>query len=211
MSQYNSQEKDEQSGKRTKSSSSNKKKSKQGKLNPKKPFEKVSTYESDNETPDDASSDGSPFSVVAVEQHGLPTSNPMSYADNLFLAKLKNKAILAGVDFCQVMAKNQGVGSKNLKGNDLKRHLAWKECKMIISKLALVGTTLKCMEEFLNSATVHLTNSPEFNDHSAHIVARICNILEQNCHMENVDNSVLSCYFNKRFADIRNRKNYVKK
>ena len=82
MSQYNSQDKDEQSGKRTKSSSSNKKKSKQGKLNPKKPFEKVSTYESDNETPDDASSDGSPFSVVAVEQHGLPTSNPMSYAEN---------------------------------------------------------------------------------------------------------------------------------
>jgi len=209
MSRNNSQEKDDKpSKKNTKESPSKKGKSKQGKMNPTKPFEKISKYESEDEGSDNDSDVSREEAQNATSE---PTNDQWSTADNRFKSVLRNKSILAGQDFCQIMAKNQGAGSKNLKGSELKRHLTWKESKMIISKLALAGASLKCMEVFLTSVKVHLTSCADYNDVAADIVARICNILQKNCFMENVDNSVFAFYFNKRVADLRNRRNYVNK
>ncbi len=50
---------------------------------------------------------------------------------------------------------------------------------MIISKLALEGASLKCMEGVLTSVKVHLTACADYNDVAADIVAKVCNILEK--------------------------------
>ena len=209
MSQYNSQDKDDKPSKKHKKQSPSKKgKSKQGKMNPTKPFAKISKYESEDECSD---YDSDVSKEEAEPTNNQPSNDQWSTADNRFKSVFRNKSILAGQDFCQIMAKNQGAGSKNLKGSELKRHLTWKDSKMIISKLALAGASLKSMEVFLTSSKVHLTSCADYNDVAADIVERICNILETSCFLEKVDNSVFAFYFNKRVADLRNRRNYVNK
>ena len=80
---------------------------------------------------------------------------------------------------------------------------------MIIAKLALAGACLKEMEIFLTSSRIHLTSNNAYR--SSNIVADICKVLTDVCFMENVDNGVMSDYFNRRVADLRNRRNYVNK
>jgi hypothetical protein len=82
---------------------------------------------------------------------------------------------------------------------------------MIIAKLALSGACLKEMEIFLTSVRIHLTSNNDYQEVSSNIVADICKVLIDVCFMENVDNGVMSDYFNRRVADLRNRRNYVNK
>ena len=82
---------------------------------------------------------------------------------------------------------------------------------MIISKLALAGATLKEMEIFLTSVKIHLTANTLYQEVSSDIVASICKMLTEVCFMENVDHGVMSDYFNRRVADLRNRRNYAMK
>ena len=81
---------------------------------------------------------------------------------------------------------------------------------MIIAKLALAGACLKEMEIFLTSSRIHLTSNNAYQEISSNIVADICQVLTNVCFMENVGNGVMSDYFNRRVADLRNRRNYVK-
>ena len=118
MSQYNSQDKDDgKSNKKNKKKESPSKKntSKQGKLNPAKPFAKISKYESEDENESNEE-----MSDVSREEIQVPSNVPIgdvwNSADNRFKSVLKNKAILAGQDFCQVMAKKQGAGSGGVRG-----------------------------------------------------------------------------------------------
>jgi hypothetical protein len=176
----------------------------QGKMNPKDPFSKITVYESDSD------SEGE-LSQVSDNEQGMAGNSQGSINNtyyNVLLTCLKNKAVLAGVDFIWVMSKLQGKGAKSLKGSELKRHLSWKECKMIISKLSLGGACLKPMEPFLKSSKIHLTSNIEYVEISSDIVSEICKILTNVCGMENVDHGVMAEYFNRRVADLRNRRNY---
>ncbi len=113
-----------------KSNSFNEKTSKQGVMNPKKPFDKIVKYvedassgselEPEQEHEQDSFNESDQVTPILRDQ-GRETNF------NIFLATLKNKGVLSGVNFCAVMAKTQGKGSKDLKGLDLKRHLSWKE------------------------------------------------------------------------------------
>jgi hypothetical protein len=115
---------------KNKGNSNNEKSSKQGIMNPKRPFDKIVTYV------EDASSGSELEQEQEQEQDSFNESDQVTPVlravgretnFNIFLATLKNKGVLSGVDFCAVMAKTQGKGSKDLKGLDLKRHLSWKE------------------------------------------------------------------------------------
>ena len=190
-----------------------KKGAKQGKLNPKKPFAKVDHYS----TEESSDSEDTTNPPVSSHSQGRSSSKPVlanleSTQYNMLLACIKNKAILVGVDFIEIMARKQGAnGSKGLKGNDLKRYLSWKEIKLILSKLALCGANFQSMEIFLTSVKVHLVGNNSYQEIASDIVAKICHILESVCFMENVDNGVFSDYFNRRVADLRNRRNYEMK
>lgn len=184
-------------------------KGKQGKMNPKKPFAKVTNYETEESESDSSVVYVSPSTTQSQESSIKTTSSTLEATIfNILLSKLKGKDCLMGVDFCEVMSIDQGKGSKALKGNELKKHLAWKEQKMRISKLVLAGAKLQEMEVFLESSNVHLTSSAQYNEVSCNISACICSMLTNLCSMENVDNGILHDYFNRRFADIRNRRNY---
>ena len=108
------------------SNSNNEKTSKQGKMNPKRPFDKIVKYVEDVSSDSERDLEENSFleadNVISSARDEVRESNL-----NIFKAILKNKGVLSGVDFCAVMSKSQGKGSKDLKGLDLKRHLTWKE------------------------------------------------------------------------------------
>ena len=194
-------DKSEEKSKRSKPSKSNEKfcHKRQGKMNPRDPFSKITVYESDSESE-------AVLSEVSDTEQGMAGNSQGSINNtnyNILLTCLKNKAVLAGVDFIWVMSKLQGKGAKSLKGSELKRHLSWKECKMIISKMSLGGACLKPMEPFLKSSKFHLTSNILYVEISSDIVSEICKILTNVCGMENVDNAVMAEYFNRRVADLR--------
>lgn len=185
-----------------------KRRAKQGKLNPKKPFAKVDHYSTEES---ESSGEESDLPAVSSSQGSRPAvSSTISETQyNMLLGCIKKKSVLQGVDFMDVMAKKQGkTGSKGLKGNELKRFLTWKECMLILSKLALTGANFKEMEVFLTSVKIHLSGNTSYQEISADIIAKICNILENVCFMDNVDHGVYTEYFNRRVADLRNRRNY---
>jgi hypothetical protein len=95
--------------KRTKPSKSFDKHShkKQGKMNPKDPFSKNTVYVSDSELEEELSKVSDTEQGMACNSQG--SINNIYY--NLLLTCLKNKAVLAGVDFIWVMSKLQGKGS----------------------------------------------------------------------------------------------------
>ncbi len=72
---------------------------------------------------------------------------------------------------------------------------------MVIAKLAFGGACLKEMEIFLTSVRIHLTSNNAYQEVSSNIVADICKVLTDVCFMENVDNGVMSDYFNRRVAE----------
>ena len=181
---------------------------KQGKMNPKDPFAKIIIYESDEEEVEGIEVSSSDDGVTNIDsaKGGYDSTD-----ENVLLTALMNKPILNGACFVTVMAKNQGKGNKSLKGSELKRHLTWKEQKMIISKLTFKGANLKKMEVFLTSVKIHLNGNSNYVETAASIVAKICKILTDVCFMENVDSGIMSEYFNRRVADLRNRRNYEAK
>ncbi len=120
---------------------SDRSKHKQGKLDPKKPFGKITTYdpESSNESSDNESIQ--PVATSSRSHSFVPISSVGSTARNQFISCLKNRSCLNGVDFIGVMAKKQGAtGTLNLKGSDLKRALAWKEQMLVISNMCHTGS-----------------------------------------------------------------------
>ncbi len=82
---------------------------------------------------------------------------------------------------------------------------------MVIAKLVFGEACLKEMEIFLTSVRIHLTSNNAYQEVSSNIVDNICKVLTDVCFMENDDNGVMSDYFNRRVADLRNRRNYVNK
>jgi len=182
---------------------------KQGKMNPKDPFARITIYESDEGEQEAIEISSSEDGVSYLNTNNVTSLDQED--ENVLMTALINKAVLNGACFVTVMAKNQGKGAKNLKGNDLKRHLTWKEQKMIISKLAFKGANLKKMELFLTAVRIHLNGNANYVATASNIVASICKILKEVCFMENVDNGIMSEYFNSRVADIRNRRNYEAK
>ena len=201
-------DKNDKDNKRPKPSKTFDKKShkKQGKMNPKDPFAKVTIYESDEGEVEVIEVSSSDEGVSYHDAAAIDSSD-----ENVLLTALINKSILSGACFVTVMAKNQGKGVKSLKGSELKRHLTWKEQKMIISKLAFKGANLKKMEVFLTSVKIHLNGNSNYVETAASIVSKICKILSDVCFMENVDHGIMSEYFNRRVADLRNRRNYEAK
>ena len=184
-------------------------KSKQGKMDPQQPFAKIETYDTDES--DISSNDGE--EMISSHAASIPcVSSIGSTSRNALLSSLKNKRCLVGVDFIGLMAKKQEKGgSKTLKGSDLKRHVIWKEQMMVISKLCHAGANLSQLDLFLTADKIHLGTNGNYREVAADIVAEICVILTNVCFMENVEHGVFSDYFNKRFADIRNRRNYERK
>jgi len=181
----------------------------QGKLDPKKPFGKITTYEPESSNDASENESSQPAATSSRFHSSAPISSVGSTARNQFLSCIKNKTCLNGVDFIGLMAKKQGAtGTKNLKGSELKRQLSWKEQMLVISKMCHTGSNFIAMKEFLESVGMILTANPIYNELAADICAEICDILTDVCFMENVDQGILTDYFNKRFADLRNRRNY---
>ena len=208
MNYSDKKENNEKDNKRPRPSKSFDKKShkKQGKMNPKEPFAKVTIYESEEEEEVEVSSSEDGVTYLETAAACIDKND-----ENVLMTALVNKSILNGACFVTIMAKNQGKGVKSLKGSELKRHLSWKEQKMIISKLAFKGANLKKMEVFLTSEKIHLNGNSNYVETASSIVSKICTILSEICFMENVDHGILSEYFNRRVADLRNRRNYEAK
>ena len=197
-------------------------KSYQGKMDINHPFDRITKYDLEEEpivVDEEDSSEGENFNGEAVLP--LPSVSPNVSAvvfnmddtigrtgNNILRTSLKNKQSLFGIDCCAVLAWKQGKGSKLLKGKELKRFQSRKLQKLAISKVCHAGAHLEQIRKFLDSNTVHLNQSQEFVEISSDIVAHICHILSTVASMTNVDEGAVSDYFNQRFADLRNRKNY---
>jgi hypothetical protein len=102
-------------------------------------------------------------------------------------------------------------GSKLLKGKDLKKFKLEKTQMMCISKLCLAGSHLEPMKSFLDSSFQHLNQNVEYIEMSSDIIEYICYLLRNVAVMNNVDSGAMAEYFHRRFADLRNRKNYTEK
>lgn len=100
-------------------------KSKQGKMNPKEPFNKIVQYDSEES---ESSSDSDAVVFVSPEPNqrsvslSAVSSQTVDYIvmENILKSKLKGRDCLNGVDFCAIMSIDQGNGSKGMKGNELK-------------------------------------------------------------------------------------------
>jgi len=202
------------------SKNSKKTKSYQGKMDAEKPFARITQYDLEEEGNENDEGSDSEKSVEEVR----PSSETNASAalldmndsigrtgNNVLKTALKNKHCLNGIDCCVVLAWKQGSGSALLKGKELKRFEARKQQKMVISKVCLAGAHLEQLRKFLDSNTCHLNQSQEFVEISADICSHICNILSQVAGMVNVDEGAIADYFNQRFADLRNRKNFIAK
>ena len=202
------------------------KKSKQGKMDLLNPFSKILIYETESESEHDNNSDSdgheSDHSDDAVTQSTstsasqslsqIMTDSVGSTGHNILMASLKNKGSLLGVDLGEILTWKQGSkGSKNLTGPHLKKYKSRKQQKMSIAQICRAGIHLAQMSKYLESKAVHLNAYQEYVEMSSDIVSHICWILEHVAFMENVDNAAVLEYFNRRFADLRNRGNYVKK
>ena len=198
-------------------------KSYQGKMDINRPFDRITQYDLEVEPvvvaeEDSSESDNSDGEEVHRPMHSVsPNVSAVVFnmddtigrtGNNILRTSLKNKQSLYGIDCCAVLAWKQGKGSKHLRGKELKRFQARKVQKLAISKVCHAGAHLEQMRKFLESKTVHLNQSQEFVEISSDIVAHICHILTTVASMTNVDDGAVSDYFNQRFADLRNRKNY---
>ena len=128
---------------------------------------------------------------------------------NVLVKETKNKHLIYGQDNCAVNAWKQGRGGTGLRGPEKKSWLALKSMKMVISHLVKAAINLEQCEPFLTMVHVNLKGVYGYQLLSADIVAHICDILANYCHMENVDVGSNAEYFDTRFADTRNRRNYV--
>ena len=209
------------------SKNSNKKtktvKSYQDKMDINRPFDRITKYDLEEESivvdeEDSSEGENSDGEEVLPPMHSVsPNVSAVLFnmddtigrtGNNILRSSLKNKQSLFGIDCCAVLAWKQGKGSKHLRGKELKRFQARKVQKLAISKVCHAGAHLEQMRKFLESKTVHLNQSQEFVEISSDIVAHICHILTTVASMTNVDDGAVSDYFNQRFADLRNRKNY---
>ena len=203
-----------------KKKTSEKKRSRQGKLDMTNPFAKVTIYDTESELEESgkdystSSSDEEDIRIVSassqVEQDAQDSIIGKS-GQNILSAALRNRNILEHQDFLEIISWKQKGGSKGLKGKDLKRFNLLKSQMLCISKLCLAGAHLEKMKVFLNSAFFHLNQNAEYVAISSEIVDFICYLLQNVAVMENVDSGTMADYFNRRFADLRNRKNYNEK
>ena len=128
---------------------------------------------------------------------------------NILLGSLKKKGNLAAKDCGATLAWKPGKnGSKKLKGRDLERFKSKKSDKLSICQMVRAGSHLQQMRVFQDTTGVHLNSYQDYVEHSSDIVHHICWILTHEALMENVDHGDMLDYFNKRFADLRNRRNY---
>ena len=202
-----------------------KKKSKQGKMDIKNPFNRIIIYETESESDNASDSNGDEQSDVASEDDeasSVRQSETMPGLEqlmkdkvgqtghNILMASLKNKGILFGKDCGAVLAFKPGKdGGKKLKGAHLERHKGKKKARLCISQVIRAGAHLQEMSHWLQTQGVHLNNYQEYVELASDIVNHICWILQHVALMENVDHGDMMDYFNRRFADLRNRRNYI--
>ena len=211
--------------KATKAPYLNLKKSKQGKMDILNPFSKILIYEteSESETEEQSISDEhvSDDSDVEIIQRSSDSGSTLSLnqllndsvgttGHNILVASLKNKGCLLGADLGEILTWKQGKGSKLLIGKPLKRFKKIKMQKMSLSQITRSGIHLAQMGKYLTSKAVHLNAYQEYVEMSSDITSHICWILANVAFMENIDHAAVLEYFNRRFADLRNRGNYVK-
>jgi hypothetical protein len=143
------------------------------------------------------------YSVIEHETAiGLP-------GRNVILSKTKNKHNLYGKDQVDVVTWKSGSGDALLRGENKRSWRSKKSCKLTIAQMVAAGLGLTQSKVFLAMSGENLKAIPEYCLLAADIVAHICDILKNECQMENIDVGCMSDYFHKRFADTRNRLNYV--
>ena len=199
-----------------------KKKSRQGKLNMSDPFSKVIKYDTESSSESEASAKEEIISSNSDNEETMhlekKIDNPLSKdsklgknGQNILSAALRNRNVLEYQDFLQVIVWKQKGGSKLLKGKDLKKFQKEKTQMMCISKLCLAGSHLEHMKPFLDSSFQHLNQNADYIEMSSDIIEYICYLLKNVAVMNNVDSGAMADYFHRRFADLRNRKNYTAK
>ena len=202
------------------------KKSKQGKMDILNPFSKILIYETESESEnedhshsDEHVSDDSDVEIIqrSAESGSNLTLNQLlndsvgSTGHNILVASLKNKGCLMGADLGEILTWKQGKGSQSLTGKLLKKHKTKKTQKMSMAQICRAGVQLAPMSKYLQSKGVHLNAHQEYVEMSSDITSHICWILANIAFMENIDHAAVLEYFNRRFADLRNRGNYVPK
>jgi hypothetical protein len=128
---------------------------------------------------------------------------------NVILSKTKNKQALYGKDQVDVVLFKSGKGDALLRGEKRRNWRSKKSCKLTIAQMVAAGLGLGQCKAFLKMSGINLKAIPEYCLLAADIVAHICDILKNECQMENVDVGSMSDYFHMRFADTRNRLNYI--
>jgi hypothetical protein len=128
---------------------------------------------------------------------------------NVILSKTKNKQALYGKDQVDVILFKSGKGDALLRGENRRKWRTKKSCKLSLAQMVAAGMGLGQCKVYLAMSGINLKAIPEYCLLAADIVAHICDILKNECQMENVDVGSMSEYFHMRFADTRNRLNYV--
>ena len=125
-------------------------------------------------------------------------------------SKCKHKGKLVKQDFMTILAASTRE-NQTLTGKDLKANKSLWKLKNIISKLILTAMKINDLSPFLKMVNIHLDNISEYIEISAEVISQIAKILKIECKISNLEYSELADYFHKRFADFRNRQNYVAK
>ena len=128
---------------------------------------------------------------------------------NVILSKTKNKQNLYGKDQVDVVTFKSGKGDSLLRGENKRKWRSKKSQKLTIAQMVAAGVGLAQCKVYLDMSGENLKAIPKYCLLAADIVAHICDILKNECQMENVDVGSMSEYFHIRCADTRNRLNYV--
>ncbi len=102
-----------------------------------------------------------------------------------------------------------GKGDSLLRGEHKRTWRSRKSQKHTIAQMVAAGLSLEQCKVFVKMSGENLKAISKYCFLAADIVAHICDIIKNECQMENVDVGSMSDYFHMRFADTRNRLNYV--
>ena len=127
----------------------------------------------------------------------------------LLLSKLKNKKLIMGCNFLEVMNYSRKQDKLNPLKLPKKTLDKLRGQKNVLSKLVLAGIKCKPLDRFLNTKSEHLGIIADYLDISAKVCSNIFDILKNDCQVVEIDVGILTDYFNERFADVRNQNNYA--
>jgi hypothetical protein len=128
---------------------------------------------------------------------------------NVIHSNIRGEEKIRGQDCEALLRWKQGKGGSSLSGVRKRQHISFKEMKMVICTMFKSALNLQQCIVYLNMPSVNLKHVPGYQLLSADIVAHLVDLLRNHCGMENVRHGSVAEYFDVRFADTRNRKNYV--